>query len=183
LSVTLRFAVSAPAAFGAKVMAILQVAPTATLVPQVFVWLNELALVPVKLMLLNERAAVPELVSVMFGAVEDAPTHCAENEIEFAESVTAGAGAKPVPARVTVCGEPYVLSATFTAAANAPIAAGLKVTVIVHAPPAATLVPQVFVCVNELALAPVMLIPCPVPFRLSATLPVFLRVMACVALE
>jgi hypothetical protein len=75
LSATLRFAVSEPADFGAKVIVILQVAPTATLVPQVFVWLNELALAPVKVMPVIESEAVPELVSVMLGAANDSPTH------------------------------------------------------------------------------------------------------------
>jgi hypothetical protein len=64
-----------------------------------------------------------------------------------------------------------------TVAVNAPVAAGLKVTVILHEAAAATLVPQVLVSEKELALAPVMLIPCPVPFRLRADLPVLVRVI------
>jgi hypothetical protein len=106
LSATPRSALSEPADLGAKVMAMVQLAPTATLAPQVLVWLNELASVPVKLIPVNESAAVPEFVRVIFGAVKDAPTHWAENDIEFADKVTAGDGASPVPERVTVCGEP-----------------------------------------------------------------------------
>jgi hypothetical protein len=177
LSATLKAAVSEPTAAGLKVMAMVHVAPIATLVPQVLVSEKELALLPVMLMLVMESAAVPELVSVMFGAVNELPTGWLEKLIEFAESVTAGAVAVPVPLRATVCGEPYVLSAMLTVAVSAPVAAGLKVTVILHEAAAATLVPQVLVWVKELALVPVMLIPCPVPFRLRAALPVLVSVM------
>jgi hypothetical protein len=74
------------------------------------------------------------------------------------------------------------LSAKLNDADNAPTAAGLKTTVTVHDPPAATLVPQVFVSLKELAFVPVSVIPNPVPLRLSATLPEFFSVTAWLAL-
>lgn len=68
----------------------------------------------------------------------------------------------PVPVSFTLCGEPLALSATLRAAVRAPFAAGLKVTDMVHFCPAATLVPQVFVCVKSTELAPVTEIEIPV---------------------
>jgi hypothetical protein len=106
LSVKLNAALNEPTAAGLKVTAIVHLAPAATLVPQVLVSEKELALVPVMPTLVNERAPVPVLLRVMFGAVEDDPTAWLENVSEFAESVTMGAGAVPVPLRRTVCGEP-----------------------------------------------------------------------------
>jgi hypothetical protein len=106
LSATLSVAVSAPAAVGLNVMAMVQLAPIATLVPHVLVWLNEVAFVPVMLMLETASAAVPELLSVILGAVNDAPTHCAENDSELADRAAFGAVAVPVPPRTTNCGDP-----------------------------------------------------------------------------
>jgi hypothetical protein len=49
----------------------------------------------------------------------------------------------PLPLRATACGLPLALSVTETLALRAPVAAGLKVTLIVHFAPAARLAPQV----------------------------------------
>jgi hypothetical protein len=46
------------------------------------------------------------------------------------------------------------LSATLSVALRVPVAAGVKVTLIVQLEPAATLDPQVLVCVKSLALVP-----------------------------
>jgi hypothetical protein len=54
----------APAELGVKVTEIVQLAPTATLVAQLFVWLKSPALVPVTAMPLIESAAVPVLDKV-----------------------------------------------------------------------------------------------------------------------
>jgi len=58
-------AVKAPAAAGLKVTLIVQLAPEATLDPQVLVSAKSLALVPETAMLLTLKAPFPELVSVM----------------------------------------------------------------------------------------------------------------------
>ena len=52
---------------------------------------------------------------------------------------------EPVPERLRVCGLPVALSATLRVALRVPVAAGLKVTLIVQLAPAATLDPQVLV--------------------------------------
>ena len=48
------------------------------------------------------------------------------------------AGAVPVPVRLTLCGLPVALSVTVRAALRVPLAAGVKVTLIVQLAPAAT---------------------------------------------
>ena len=60
----------------------------------------------------------------------------------------------PAPERLTVCGLPLALSATFSVAARAPLAEGVKVTLIVQFAPAATELPQVLVWEKLLALVP-----------------------------
>ena len=51
----------------------------------------------------------------------------------------------PVPDRPTVWGLPLALSAMLTEAARLPLAEGVKVTLIVQFPPAATELPQLLV--------------------------------------
>jgi hypothetical protein len=83
-----------------------------------------------------------------------------------------------VPERVNVCGLPLALSATLTAAVKEPLAAGVKVTLIVQLPPAATLAPQLLLCAKSLGFAPVSAI----PLILKAPLPVLLKVTVWAAL-
>ena len=80
----------------------------------------------------------------------------------------------PVPLKFTVCGDPVALSATLTFALSAPLAVGLKVTVIVHCALAVRLEPQAFFCENELALVPAIDTATPV----SVAFPVFFSVIA-----
>ena len=65
------------------------------------------------------------------------------------------------------------MSVMVTAALRAPLAVGLKVTLIEQWPPTATLPPQVFVCAKSPLLAPViaMLV------KVKVALPVFERVI------
>ena len=65
LSVRVTAAVRVPLAVGVKVTLIVQLAPAATLEPQVLVWAKSLALVPVSAMLGTLKAALPVLFSVM----------------------------------------------------------------------------------------------------------------------
>ena len=68
--------------------------------------------------------------------------------------MTVGAVLVPVPERLTVCGLPLTLSATLNVAAAAPLAEGVKVTLIAQFAPAATELPQLLVSTKLLALAP-----------------------------
>jgi hypothetical protein len=58
-------AVRDPLTAGVKVTLIVQLAPAATLEPQLLVWAKSLGFVPVNAMLDMVNAALPELVSVM----------------------------------------------------------------------------------------------------------------------
>ena len=108
-------------------------------------------------------------------------TDCVDVKVPAAgEKVGVAATAVPVPVNATVCGDPVALSAMLTEAFSVPPTDGLKLTVMVQLAPAATLAAQVLASENEVALVPVTVIPWPVPLRLSAALPVFFRVMACV---
>jgi hypothetical protein len=64
LSVMLMEADSVPEVFGVKVTLNVQLAPTATLEPQLLVWLKSLALDPVQAMLDMASGAVPVFVKV-----------------------------------------------------------------------------------------------------------------------
>ena len=88
------------------------------------------------------------------------------------------AAAVPVPERLTVWGLPVALSATLSVAARAPLAEGLKVTLIVQFAPAATELPQVLVWAKLLEVVPITA-------RLvmvNAALPELVSVIACAVL-
>jgi hypothetical protein len=86
---------------------------------------------------------------------------------------TLTAGVVPVPERLTVCGLPVALSEMLTAAVRAPVAAGVKVTLIEQLPLAATELPQVLVWAKSPALVPASA----KPVIFKAALPVLLRVI------
>jgi hypothetical protein len=78
-----------------------------------------------------------------------------------------------VPERLTDWGLSVALSVKLTAALRVPLAAGVKVTLIVQLVPAGTELPHVLVWAKSLALVPVsaMLV------RVKAAVPVLFRVM------
>jgi hypothetical protein len=145
---------------GVNVTLMVQFAPAATLVPQVFVSENSLESV-VMLMPLpaNVSVPVPELVNVTTCGVPDWPTTAVGNVKLVGERVTAGLPA-PVPVKLTACGLVGALSVMLTEEVRVPVAAGVKVTLIVHFAPAATEVMQVFAEIAKSAgLVPVRLTP------------------------
>ena len=74
------------------------------------------------------------------------------NVREVGERLTAET---PEPVRLVVWGLPEALSVTVRVAVRVPVAVGLNVTLIVQLDAAATLVPQVLVCVKSPLLVPV----------------------------
>ena len=86
-----RIAVRAPDAAGVNVTLIVQLAPTATVVPQVLVCEKSPALVPVIEMLLMSRGTLPVLVSVLDIGLLVLPTYWLPNPRLVLERVTAGA--------------------------------------------------------------------------------------------
>jgi hypothetical protein len=93
------------------------------------------------------------------------------------ESIALGVKTIPAPVRETPCGEPAALSAKLSVAVYALAAVGLKETETVQVAPAAKVVEQVVVCGKMDELLPVT----ETLVRVSATVPVFLRVTVCAA--
>ena len=79
----------------------------------------------------------------------------------------------PVPERPTAWGLPLALSATLSEPTRLPLAVGVKVTLIVHLPPAATPLPQLFVWAKSLAFEPVIA----KLLMLNVALPLLVRVI------
>lgn len=94
------------------------------------------------------------------------------------EALRLATGAVPVPASAMEWGLPAALSVMVMEAARLPRAAGVKVTLIMQFPPAATELPQLLVWAKSLALVPVIT-------RLvifSVALPVLLTTTGCAEL-
>jgi hypothetical protein len=81
----------------------------------------------------------------------------------------------PVPVRVTICGLPTALSVMVIAALRFPVAAGVKLTLIVQLAPAATELPQVVVSGKSPGSAPVTAMLA----MLKVRLPLLVRVTDC----
>jgi len=74
LSVIVSEAARLPLADGVKVTLIVQLAPAATLDPQLLVWTKSLALVPETVIPVTLKSALPELVRVITCALLPMPT-------------------------------------------------------------------------------------------------------------
>jgi len=126
--------------------------------------------------LLIFKVALPELVTVTVWAVLVVPTFWPANVRLPVDRPTAAP--VPVPVKVALCGLPLALSETLTVPVRLPMAAGVKVTLIVQLPPAATEVPQVLVWAKSLAFVP--------PTEMAAidrlAPPVLVRVIVCTGL-
>ena len=139
LSLTVRVAERAPGALGVKVTETMQV-PRAGIVPELGqvvaeVSLKSPAFAPVMVMLEMFKATVV-LVSVSVEVLAALVTLTAtEPKLSDAgKRVAVGTAAAPVPVRLMVCLPALVLSLTVSVAERAPVAVGVKVTVIRHVP-------------------------------------------------
>ena len=65
-----------------------------------------------------------------------------------------GVAVAPVPVKLMVCGLPAALSAMLIVAVRDPATVGVKVVLMVQLLPAATLLPQVFVCAKSPGFVP-----------------------------
>jgi len=178
LSAIERAAVSVPAAAGLNSTETVQVAPTASEVPQVVAdFRNDVALVPVIVSEVIVMAAVPLFFTVTTCATVLDPTVVEANVRLAGDSVTTGAvAAAPVPVSVTLCGEPVALSAIETDPVSAPAVAGLNSTETVQVAPIASEVPQVVAdFINELASVPVTVS----EVTVRAAVPLFFTVTNC----
>ncbi len=137
--------VRTPAAVGLNVTVTVQDPPAATDAPQELVCAKS----PDAEMPLMARGPLPVLVSATVFAVEELPTSTESNARLNGESETPDVTVAPVPDSATPCGLPDALLETEIAPARAPAALGVKVTVIVHDPPAAREDPQPFDCAKS----------------------------------
>ena len=130
---------------GVKVTEMEQLAPAASVAPQVLVWANSDGFVPVTVIPLMFSTALPVFLSVATCAVAVVPD-CAVKLSEVGVMVAMGAGgAVPMPLRITVCGDPVALSAIERMAVKAATDAGVKVTEIEQVAFAASELPQLLV--------------------------------------
>jgi len=177
-SVIVTDAVSAPSVVGAKCPWMVQLAPTARLVPQVFAKTNEEAFVPVTAMLAIDNAALPVFVTTTCCDALVSPTVMEPNERLVAENATVVGIPTPVPLNAMVCGEFPALSVMEMVALSAPGAIGAKWPWISHWPPAGSPVPQLFAKSKEEAFGPVRAM----PVIDSGASPAFVKTAVCDAL-
>jgi hypothetical protein len=131
---------AAPVDVGVNVTPTVQLAPPATLVPQVLLEIAKAPLIPT---LVIERDELWRLVSVTVTAALVVPTVTVPRFSALADSVTGELEVLPVPLRLTVCGLFPALSVKVNVPVAAPVAVGVNVTPTLQLAPAATLVPQV----------------------------------------
>src|SRR5439155_1738351 len=156
LSLSVTAPVRVPAAVGVKFALIVQLAPAATVLPQVpspAKWKSPLIAKP----LLNVSVELPLLVTVTNCVALVVPTAWLAKVSEVGERDAVEVDVEtPEPVRAAVCGLPVALSVTVTVAVLVPDAVGLNVTLIVQVPPAATDVPHVLLSAKSPLLVPVM---------------------------
>ena len=142
-----------PADAGVKVTLIVQLLSAATEAPQLLVTVKSLALAPVAAIPAMFNAALPVLFRVTDCAALVVPRFWLGKVRVLVVRLTVGL--EPVPVRVTICGPPAALSEMVTAAVRLPTAVGVKITLIVQLPCAASELPQVEVSGKSATLAPV----------------------------
>jgi hypothetical protein len=123
---------------GLKVTLIVQLAPAAKELPQLWVCAKSAALVAVIAIPLIEIVVVPMLVRVTV-LVLRFPRATVPKFRLVADSFAV----VPIPLRITVCGLPLALSEMLNPALRLPDAVGLKVMLILQLAPTASELPQV----------------------------------------
>jgi len=176
LSVMVKEAVRLPAAVGVNVTLIVQAPLAASELPHVVVLAKSPGLAPVNAMPLMVKDAFPVLFSVTVWATLVVPRFWVL-KVRLVV-VTLAVGALPVPVTFTVCGLLVALSVMANEAVRVPGAVGANVTLIVHAPPAATALPHVLVSAKSPGLAPANV----KPLTARAAFPVLFRVRVWAAL-
>jgi hypothetical protein len=172
LSVIINDPVRLPATVGVKITEIMQAVPTATFVPQVFVWAKS----PDAAIDVMVSGAVPELFSVTICAALLVLSVCKAKVRLVGERVTAGAaGATPEPLSATICGELLTLSVIVSDPVRVPAAVGVNITEIEQVALTASELPQVSLS----AKSPVAMMEA----MESAALPELVSVMLCRGLE
>jgi len=156
LSVTVNVAVREPLALGLNVMAMLQLALAAKLVPQVLVCEKSPEFVPAKTMLVIVKVPLPVLVNVTLCAPLALPTAWL-GKVTLATLRLAAGVPVPVPLNCTTCVLPGVLlalSVIVSVAVRLLPPFGVNVTLMLQFVPATNVAPQVFVSEKSPELVP-----------------------------
>jgi hypothetical protein len=152
LSVILTDAVRLPLAVGSKVTLIVQLAPTASELPQLLVWAKSPALAPVIVTLEIFRVEAPVLLRVAVPVPLVVPTGWFPKERLPGETLPVGAAAAtPIPLRPTFLRPPQAVVQMLSIAERQPVVLGVKVRLIVQLVPGASELPQLPVRANRLA--------------------------------
>src|SRR5205807_1086442 len=122
-----------PVAFGWNAIVMVQLAPAATELPQVFVSLKSAGLVPASETEVMLSPVVPTFVKVTVCEALTFPTSVAGNLDVVADSFTS----VPTPLNVTDCGLPAALSVTVIVPVLLPTTVGSKLTLMLQLAPAA----------------------------------------------
>jgi hypothetical protein len=170
LSVTETLAVLVLMAVGEKITEITQLAPAATLEPQVLVCEKSAMLLPVMVKLVMSSGAVPVLDSVTIWGGLLKPTAVVGNVREMGKKTTAGV--PPVPESGTLCAPPGAVSEKLRLALSDAPTLGINVTLTVQLAPGATIEPQPFVMGKSAAFVPVTV----TLLMVRDTVPEFVRV-------
>lgn len=152
----------------------LQLAPAANELPQVWVCEKSPALLPVTEIAVIVKVVVPTLVRVTVSAGLVVPIVTEPKFSLGGESFAVVA----IPLSGTFCGLPAALSVMLSADVRVPLAVGLNVTLMVQLAPAVNELPQVWVCAKSPPFVPVIAI----PLIVKVVVPVFLSVTVLAAL-
>ena len=174
---TIKLAVAAPVAVGLNTKLTLQLAPTASEVPQVVVCENSVAFAPESAMLVIGSAKIPVFVTVTVCAALDVFVCTLPKAIAVGDTVYVATA--PVPDKDTDCEAAPLPVVTVKLADAPPVAVGVNTTLIAQLAPTATEDPQVDVSENDPTLAPerAMLV------IGSANVPVLVTVTVCATLD
>src|SRR5205823_3337782 len=158
-----------PSADGLKTTLMVQLAPAASDVPQLLVWLKS----PVAGSEEIVSPVFPLLVSVTICAALEVPTSCEAKVSDAGEN--AATAARPVPLKLTGAGGVLLLLDNDNDPVRLPMADGLKTTLMVQLAPAPSDVPQLLVWLKSPLASSELTV--------SAVFPLFASVMICAALE
>ncbi len=153
-----------PMVVGVKTRLMVQLAPAATEVPQLLLWLKS----PLAAMLVTERGAVPLLLSVTDWAALLVLTACAAKASEAGENTATGTVPVPVMEIEDEAGVPLLV--TMSEPVRLPVAVGAKLTLMVHEAPTANEVAQLLAWAKspEALIWPMVNVPSPLLVSVTA---------------
>lgn len=185
LSLTCRVAERFPEPAGLNTTPTVQLAPMASVAPQVLelaAMLKSPELAPAMEMgfvVANVTNALPVLVIVTVVGLLDVPWVAVNAGTGLGVIVTGAPAAVPVPESTADCGLPAALSVTTNAPSRTPVAVGLKVSETMQLPLAASVAPQLF---EAIAKSPALAPPSAMPLMFKRAPPVLPMVTVIAAL-